>query len=104
ATVLRASGYDVRVAYDGEEGIATAEQFRPHIVLLDISLPKLNGYAVARRLRAQPGGKEMVLIATTGWGQDDDRRRAFEAGFDHHMVKPIDPAALQHLLTETAPA
>jgi CheY-like chemotaxis protein len=104
ATVLKASGYEVRVAYDGEEGIATAERFRPQIVLLDISLPKLNGYAVARRLRAQPGGKEMVLIATTGWGQDDDRRRSFEAGFDHHMVKPIDPSALQNLLTESAPA
>jgi CheY-like chemotaxis protein/nitrogen-specific signal transduction histidine kinase len=104
ATVLKASGYEVRVAYDGEEGIATAERFRPQIVLLDISLPKLNGYAVARRLRAQPGGKEMVLIATTGWGQDDDRRRSFEAGFDHHMVKPIDPVALQNLLIESAPA
>jgi PAS domain S-box-containing protein len=104
ATVLKAGGYEVRVAYDGEEGVATAERFRPQVVLLDISLPKLNGYAVARRLRAQPGGKEMVLIATTGWGQDDDRRRSFEAGFDHHMVKPIDPAALQNLLTESAPA
>ena len=68
------------------------------MVLLDIGLPKLNGYEACRRIREQPWGKDMVLIALTGWGQEEDRRRSQEAGFDHHMVKPVDPTALMKLL------
>jgi CheY-like chemotaxis protein len=77
-----------------------AGQQRPDVVLLDIGLPKLNGYEAARRLRAQPRGKHPVLIAVTVWGQDEDRRRSHDAGFDHHMVKPVDPNALMKLLAE----
>lgn len=100
--VLESSGYDVQTANDGLKGVELAERFRPHIVLLDIGLPKLNGYAVARRIRALPAGKTMVLIATTGWGQDEDRRRSIDAGFDHHMVKPVDLAELERLIESVA--
>ena len=72
--------------------------FRPDVVLLDIGLPRLNGYEVCRRIRQQPWGKDMVLVALTGWGQEEDRRRSQEAGFDAHMVKPLDHDALTKLL------
>ena len=75
-----------------------AERFRPEIVLLDIGLPVLNGYEAARRIRKQPWGKHMVLVALTGWGQDGDRRKSKDAGFDEHMVKPVDFDALAKLL------
>ena len=75
---------------------------RPEILLFDIGLPKLNGYEACRRIREQPWGKDMVLIAVTGWGQDEDRRRSREAGFDDHLVKPVDPQALMTLLAEVA--
>ena len=81
-------------------------EFRPDVILLDIGLPKLNGYEACRRIREQPGGKEVVIIAQTGWGQDEDRQRTHDAGFDHHMVKPVDPTALMKLLaglSEAAP-
>jgi CheY-like chemotaxis protein len=68
------------------------------MVLLDIGLPKLNGYEAARRIREQPWGKDMVLVAVTGWGKDEDRRRSQEAGFNAHLVKPVDPVALQQML------
>ena len=68
------------------------------MILLDIGLPKLNGYEACRRIREQPWGEDVVLIALTGWGQEDDGRRSHEAGFDHHMVKPVDPDALMKLL------
>ena len=74
--------------------MAAAGEFRPEVVLLDIGLPRLNGYDAARRIRELPGGREVLLIAVTGWGQDGDRQRSKEAGFDHHLVKPVDPAAL----------
>ncbi len=73
--------------------------FRPDVVLLDIGLPKLNGYEAARQIRQQPWGKDVYLIALTGWGQEDDRRSCKEAGFDHHMLKPINLQVLQELLT-----
>ena len=73
------------------------------MVLLDIGLPKLNGYEAARRIREQPWGKDMVLVAVTGWGQEEDRKRSQEAGFNAHLVKPVDPAALQKLLAELLP-
>jgi signal transduction histidine kinase/CheY-like chemotaxis protein len=97
--LLRITGRDVRTAQDGLEALAKAEQFRPHVVLLDIGLPKLNGYETAERIRQQPWGKTMVLIATTGWGQSSERQRSREAGFDHHLVKPVDTNALSQLLS-----
>ncbi|MDQ3205273.1 MAG: PAS domain-containing protein [Pseudomonadota bacterium] len=94
AEMLRINGNDTRTAYDGQEGVDVAEAFRPDVVLLDIGLPKLNGYEACRRIREQSWGKGVVLIAVTGWGQDEDRRRSHDAGFDLHLVKPVDPQLL----------
>jgi signal transduction histidine kinase/ActR/RegA family two-component response regulator len=96
--LLTALGNDTRTAYDGAEAVAVAAEFRPDVILLDIGLPKLNGYEACRRIRQQPGGNSVVLIAQTGWGQEEDRQRTREAGFDHHLVKPVDPDALMKLL------
>jgi CheY-like chemotaxis protein len=96
--LLRLMGNDTRTAYDGQEGVAVAGEFRPDVILLDIGLPKLNGYEACRRIRGQSWGRKAVLIAVTGWGQEEDRRRSHEAGFDHHMVKPVDPQELMKLL------
>jgi PAS domain S-box-containing protein len=98
AMLLRIAGHDVRTAHDGLEAVGAAGEFRPDVALLDIGLPKLNGFDAARRIRQQPWSAGMVLIAVTGWGQDDDRKRSKESGFDHHMVKPVDPGALMELL------
>jgi len=98
--MLRIMGNDIRTAYDGQEGVDVAEEFRPEVVLFDIGMPKLNGYEACLRIREQPWGKAIVLIAVTGWGQDDDRLRSHEAGFDHHMVKPVDPQVLMKMLAE----
>jgi PAS domain S-box-containing protein len=104
AMMLKLLGNEVRMAHDGIEAVRMAESFRPAVVLLDIGLPKLNGYAAAGQIRAEPWGKEMFLIALTGWGQDEDKRRSIEAGFNVHMCKPVDPAALERLLLELQPA
>jgi PAS domain S-box-containing protein len=104
AMMLKAAGNDIRTAYDGEQALAACEAFRPEVILLDLGLPKLNGYEVCRRIRQQPWGKQMVIIARTGWGQDEDRQRTREAGFDHHLVKPVDRSALLKLLAELRPA
>jgi signal transduction histidine kinase len=96
--LLQIRGHEIRTVYDGREAVEMADEFRPNVVLLDIGLPEMNGYDVARALRQQPWGQGMVLIALTGWGQEADRHRAQEAGFDHHLVKPVDPSALLHLL------
>jgi CheY-like chemotaxis protein len=96
--LLREVGADVRVAHDGPEALAAFEDCRPRMVLLDIGMPGMDGYEVARRLRASPRGAQASLVALTGWGQDDDRRRVREAGFDHHLVKPADFAALRSLI------
>ena len=98
--LLRLKANDIRTAYDGLQAVETAEKFRPEIVLLDIGLPKLNGYEVARRIRQQRSGQDVILIALTGWGQDEDRRRSQEAGFNFHVVKPVDLATLEQLLAE----
>lgn len=90
AVALRLEGHDVRVAYDGESGIAAAAELVPDVALLDIALPRLSGYAVAERLRALPGLRDAFLVALTGFGEDDDRARALEAGFDLHFTKPVD--------------
>jgi signal transduction histidine kinase/PAS domain-containing protein/ActR/RegA family two-component response regulator len=97
ALLLRMAGNDVRTAADGLEAVGVAGAFQPAVVLLDIGLPKLNGYEAARRIREQQGDG-VLLIALTGWGQEEDRRRSAEAGFDHHLTKPINPEALQKLL------
>jgi PAS domain S-box-containing protein len=98
AVVLRLMGHNVWVAYDGEQAITLAEDLRPQVTLCDVGLPKLNGYDVARALRLQPGGESMLLIAVTGWGQEHDKRKTSEAGFDRHMVKPVDVHALIQVL------
>ena len=104
ADLLRLMGNEVRIAYDGQAAAAAAEAFRPGLTLLDIGLPKLNGYDVARRIRQQAWGRGVTLVALTGWGQDEDRRRSREAGFDLHLVKPVDLAALETLLAGVPPA
>lgn len=96
--LLQLSGNTIFTAYDGLEALDAAATFLPDVILLDIGLPKLNGYEVARRIREQPWGREMMLIALTGWGQDEDRRLSGEAGFDFHLVKPVDLAALEKLV------
>ncbi len=96
--MLSLLGHDTRTAHDGLQALELAGAFRPDVILLDIGLPRLNGYEAARRLRAQPWGREVLLVAVTGWGQEEDKRRALEAGFDFHLVKPVEPAALAKLL------
>jgi PAS domain S-box-containing protein len=98
ALLLELLGHEVRTAYDGAAAIVAAESFLPDVVLLDLGMPKVNGYEVCRHIRNQPWGKGMFLIALTGWGQENDRRRTEAAGFDHHLVKPADSATLVKLL------
>ncbi len=100
ATLLALAGNDVHTAYDGLEALETAAIVRPDVMLLDIGLPKLNGYQVARRIREQTWGKRIALVALTGWGQDEDRKKSRDAGFDTHLVKPVDPTALLKILNE----
>jgi len=92
--VLALAGYQVSIAHDGIRALEIADQLRPNVVLLDIGLPGISGYEVGRRLRAQPWGTGLLLIAVTGWGQDTDRAKTLEAGFDEHLIKPIDPETL----------
>ena len=96
--LLEFSGYEVAVAYSGHDGVQAAEQYQPDVVLCDIGLPGLDGYGVARKLRDNPTTAKARLIAVTAYGQDEDRRRSHEAGFEQHLVKPVDPDALQRLL------
>jgi CheY-like chemotaxis protein len=98
--LLQMMGNAVRTAHDGEAAIAEAKEFRPDVVLCDIGLPKKNGYEVARAIREQPWGKSMILIAVTGWGQEDDKCKSQEAGFDRHMVKPVEPLTLMKMIAE----
>ncbi len=100
AVMLKMMGNEVRTAHDGLEGVEAAAAFRPNLILLDIGMPKLNGYDTCRRIRAQPWAKGISIYALTGWGQDEDKRRSYEAGFDGHLVKPAEPAVLEKLLTE----
>src|ERR1700722_15630498 len=98
ATLLELSGHHVQTAYTGRQGLELAETFRPHAALLDIGLPDFDGYQLAKKIRAAPWGGSIVLIALTGWGQEADRRRAFDAGFDYHLTKPIAPETVESLL------
>jgi CheY-like chemotaxis protein len=95
---LRMERHDVRVAHDGPAALAAVEADPPDLVFLDIGMPVMNGYDVAQRLRQRPGLEHLLLVAMTGWGQEEDRRRSHEAGFDYHLVKPADPDALRQLL------
>ena len=102
AMLLTITGHEVQIAFDGREAVEKAEAFLPNVMLLDIGLPILNGYEAAREIRSQPWGKDMVLIALTGWGQQEDRQNSKDAGFDSHMVKPVDHMALMNQLDELA--
>jgi PAS domain S-box-containing protein len=99
AMYLEMAGHDVRVVHDGRSALSVAQAFRPDTALLDIGMPQLNGYEVAQALRQEPWGASITLIALTGWGQEDDRQRAIDAGFDRHLTKPVDPDALVSLIT-----
>jgi CheY-like chemotaxis protein len=89
AMMLRALGHEVRACYDGRQALDEGASFQPDTMLLDIGMPGLSGYEVARRIRDEPWGADVALIALTGWGQTEDRRRSLDAGFDHHLVKPV---------------
>jgi PAS domain S-box-containing protein len=98
AMMLKLLGHEVHTAYDGKEAVAAAQSYRPDVAVLDLGMPKLNGYEVCRHIREQEWGKRICLIALSGWGQDEDRRRTEAAGFDHHLVKPVEVAALMRLI------
>jgi two-component system, sensor histidine kinase len=96
--LLKAKGHDVKVVHDGAEALKAAAEFRPEIAFLDIGMPHVHGYEVARRMRQSSETARCVLIAVTGWGQESDRKRAREAGFDRHLTKPVDPNEIQKIL------
>lgn len=100
--LLQQDGHEAFMAHDGVEGLAAAERLRPDVVLMDLGLPRINGLDACRRIRQEPWGKRMLVVAITGWGQDVDRRRSQEAGFDHHLVKPVDARAISDLMKEAA--
>jgi CheY-like chemotaxis protein len=99
STLLRLLGQEVRAAYDGPEAIRVAEDFQPDLILLDIGMPGMSGLDVCRELRKRPATSRTRIVALTGYGQEEDRRRSKEAGFDRHIVKPLDPDALDDLLS-----
>jgi len=101
ALLVEMNGHDIFLAHDGLEAIEAAERIRPDVVLLDIGLPSLNGYEVCQRIREKPWGKGLILVALTGWGQEEDRRKSKEAGFNAHLVKPVDYDALMKVLATT---
>jgi PAS domain S-box-containing protein len=103
AALLQASGHEVSVAHGGREAFDLASRLQPDALLLDIGMPELNGYQLAQRIRGTSWGRRAMLIAITGWGQEQDKRRALEAGFDEHLTKPIDPNGLEALLQHRAP-
>jgi DNA-binding response OmpR family regulator len=100
--LLQGKGHQTRVASHGEDAIDVSREFRPHVVLLDLGLPGIDGYEVARRLREQPSGEQVVLVALTGWGGRDVRTRAAEAGFDYHLVKPVNWEELERIVDAAA--
>ena len=102
AMLLRLMGNEVHTAHDGLQAVEVALELQPDLALLDIGMPKLNGYETCQRIRAQSGGRKVLLVALTGWGQDEDIRRSHLAGFDRHLVKPVEPAALEKLLGSMA--
>lgn len=98
AMLIELWGHQARIVHNGPAALAEAPEWRPQVVLLDIGLPGIDGYEVARRLRQEPAMAGVMLVAMTGYGQERDRRMSSEAGFDHHLVKPVDPEVLQKLL------
>jgi CheY-like chemotaxis protein len=102
AMLLRQLGNDVKTVYGGHEAIEAATSWRPNLFVLDIGMPALSGYDVARRLRELPDFRHALLVALTGWGQEEDRRRTQAAGFDYHLVKPVELQALQEILRAQA--
>jgi CheY-like chemotaxis protein len=100
AILLKFKGNETQTAHDGLEALDVAAAFRPDVILLDIGMPNLNGYDACQRIREQPWGRDVVLVAVTGWGQDEDKKRSRDCGFNFHMVKPVDPGALEKLLAE----
>jgi len=103
AMLVEMLGHEVRVAYDGVEALQAAGEFHPELVLLDIGMPRMDGYETCRRLREQPWGSRIRVVAVTGWGQEHDRRRSQEAGFDQHLVKPVAPTVIADILGAMAP-
>jgi CheY-like chemotaxis protein len=103
ATLLELSGHRVRTAYTAHQGLELAADLQPEVMLLDIGLPDMSGYELATTIRATPWGRETILVAVTGWGQEADRERAFRCGFDHHLTKPISTDALESLLQSLRP-
>lgn len=99
STMLELGGHSMRVAYDGQQALKIAAEHRPEVVLMDLGMPNLNGYEAARRMREEPWGRDALLVAVTGWGQQADRAASEQAGFDYHLVKPVDPEAVQALLS-----
>ena len=97
--LLTLAHHEVRVAHSGRGAISAARAFRPDVALLDIGMPELDGYDVARALRQEPWGAGVRLVALTGWGQEDDKQRATDAGFDYHLTKPVDPETLELILS-----
>jgi signal transduction histidine kinase/ActR/RegA family two-component response regulator len=102
--MLRLDGHEVQTAYDGVDALEVAERFRPDVILLDIGMPRLDGYATAFQLRQRPWARNVRLVALTGWGQEEDKRRAHDAGFDYHLVKPVDPELLARALAQKNPS
>lgn len=98
--MLKVLGNEVATAFDGIEAIERAAQFQPAVILMDLGMPRMNGYEAAKRIREAPGGSDILLVALTGWSQEEDKQRTEEAGFDHHLVKPVEPQALQSLLSQ----
>ena len=101
--LLEALGYETKVVHDGEGAVKTACAEYPDVILMDIGLPGMSGYEAARRIRSDCADKPMLIIALTGWGQEDDRRQSAEAGIDHHLVKPLDLGKLRPLLGPAPP-
>src|SRR5262249_51194258 len=99
--VLALAGHQVRIAYDASAALEVISAFEPEIIVLDIGLPGMNGYDLAKHIREQKASNFVTLIAATGYGQNEDRHKALEAGFDHHMTKPVDCAALLQLIEST---
>ena len=99
AMLLHMLGHEVKTANDGERALSAAAEFRPDVAILDIGLPTVNGYDLAKRIRAEPWARDVVLVALTGWGQEQHRRRSAESGFNHHLTKPVDFEVLQRILT-----
>ena len=98
--ILKMQGHHTAVAFDGNEAMALAERFRPDVMLLDIGMPGRDGYEVASAVRATEWGQEVTLIALTGWGQPEDRRKSEAAGFNHHLLKPVDTRLVEQLLRD----